>query len=1596
MAEGSGPGQVRRRVHASWAAALSGLMVVLLVGPAWGATVTVTATVGTWTASGPAETYSVTSDGGLAAASMSYNMNPAGLSTTQSWDFTAAATPALTDGSFSIPYTFTGYHGYFDVDVELDIIVDGHYVEGGTLQTDHADACCSAPSGGFSYSGVATFSLPTDAHTFGFRIIGSNYDTDNVLRGTLTLGTKPYVDPGIGSDNRQWTGAVPISSATAQERTIAQPGESRWFTVPVGASQRVIANLSNLPQDYDLALFGDIQAAFDRLSEGGGSTDLTQLATGSSAGAAVTDTQIPQFPADVVDVPTTKDDVAGPNFAPRVYAPRVYAPRVYAPRVYAPRVYAPRVYAADSFDPDLSGDPKFRDAFTGAQTQSLLAVSAKPGTASEAVAAGSGNTVGTFYVRVQGHDDQSSSPTPFTLSGSAAGGEACAGVAAPLDTSTQAPSRTDAQTVIVTDTSSQTFGFRDHPDQATAFDAALTKLRAATDGAVVDVATNSKVQGLLTQASTHYDCPYAVNLAAQAIKDVVDGYRQNNPAMKYVVLVGNDDVVPFFRYPDLSGLGTESQFDPGLASDNNTSAGSLSNDQVLSQDAYGSDTSVTVSGSTIPIPELGVGRLVETPAEIVSTINHFVEQNNVKTLPTPDTSLVTGYDFLTDAANAVDGEFRGALGANAAGAEHLINDTWNRDDLRGALLDRHHDLVYLAGHFSANDTLAADFTTTLDADVLAANPADDQAARPLEDTLVLSAGCHSAYNTVDDVSSNPPDWAQRMAQQHAVLIGGTGYQYGDTDFLEYSERVYLQVARELRRGTGDPIAVSDALVSAKQDYLASLTQLTGIDEKAMLEATVYGLPMTGVDIADDGRTGDGDSTASRTPTGAGSGPGQVLGLSTLPLPLDTPRTRGHKTQQDDLAVDHELTWFNGRDGVTVEPGVPALPKQVVDVTATNKLLRGVGFRGGTYHEDTGVLPLTGAPAIEGTTPHTSFFSRFFFPQRLTNVNYFDALAKGSGGRTSLIVTPAQYRAESASATSGPVTNTVRNYDHLDLKLFYSATRDAGSLNRPEQAQPPAITGVSGTQSNGKVTFSAHVTGDPSAGVQEVWVAWTGGPDGSGDGAWAPVDLVQDPIDSSLWTGSFTPGPSVQRSKIRFIAQAANGLGSVSLDAADGDGYTVSDADQDTGTVTLQLPTRSTSDALGISAHVEDGDGTDLNGRAVRFRIVQGSTTISDAVGFTNGSGNVSMPLSPGVTVPTGDLQVTADLLPLGTATTPVSTDTRTVTVVPPLSVDLAITEPVTKASPGIKATVLNGTAPDVGRTVRFRINQGGSTAVERSVQTDTNGVASFPAGVTLPVGLVTVVADVMPTTGTTPIVSASKDVTIAGDTLTVAPGALTTRAGTAFASGVTARLLDARGLPLVGVSVTFSLPTPSSSAPASATFPGGGRSVSVLTNSQGYAPSPKPTAGSAVGVFAMTVSAPRATSATVPMASQYGFSKFVSPVVSNGGTTTAGANSTTPVKVSALEANGAKISDAVGNALASAQRVRICWTKSAGTAGGASASTSPVFMKYDASKDFFQSDLKSSTMGWKKGNTYKVTVKIVPSTASPLDLGSTFFYLKIT
>ena len=163
-----------------------------------------------------------------------------------------------------------------------------------------------------------------------------------------------------------------------------------------------------------------------------------------------------------------------------------------------------------------------------------------------------------------------------------------------------------------------------------------------------------------TQAdnSAAISCPNAKNLVAEAIRDIVNSYRDDGSTLKYVVIIGDDSVVPFFRYPDNAGLGPESNYAPPVA-DETASEASLRGNYVLGQDAYGSASDVAIKGTEVPIPDLAIGRLVESPVDVTAALQRHITRAGAPLTPT--STLATGYDFLTDAADSVAADFRAGI-----------------------------------------------------------------------------------------------------------------------------------------------------------------------------------------------------------------------------------------------------------------------------------------------------------------------------------------------------------------------------------------------------------------------------------------------------------------------------------------------------------------------------------------------------------------------------------------------------------------------------------------------------------------------------------------------------------------------------------------------------------------------------------------------------------------------------------------------------------------------------------------------------------------------------------------------------------------------
>ena len=207
------------------------------------------------------------------------------------------------------------------------------------------------------------------------------------------------------------------------------------------------------------------------------------------------------------------------------------------------------------------------------------------------------------------------------------------------------------------------------------------------------------------------------------------------------------------------------------------------------------------------------------------------------------TALLTGYDFLADEAEAI----ATLMQARGVTVTKLINDTWTTGDLRGQL--------FKTGAAQQQLSLNADFehwrlfpAVASGGDLLATEVRG--AATDFSRALIFSVGCHSGLNVPDAAAGGgqaAADWAQVFTARGATFIGNSGFGYGDSDLIAYSEALALNFA-DIVNTHGAAVPIGDAVRLAKQRYFNSLgpAAFSNYDEKVLAIWTLYGLPMRGV------------------------------------------------------------------------------------------------------------------------------------------------------------------------------------------------------------------------------------------------------------------------------------------------------------------------------------------------------------------------------------------------------------------------------------------------------------------------------------------------------------------------------------------------------------------------------------------------------------------------------------------------------------------------------------------------------------------------------------------------------------------------------
>ena len=330
---------------------------------------------------------------------------------------------------------------------------------------------------------------------------------------------------------------------------------------------------------------------------------------------------------------------------------------------------------------------------------------------------------------------------------------------------------------------------------------------------------------------------------------------------------------------------------------------------------------------------------------------------------------------------------------------------------------------------------------------------------------MFSTGCHAGYNVVDadGISgvTQTADWAQVLASKGATLVAGTGFQYGDDELIEYSERIYAEFAHQLRVGTG-PVSVGNALVQSKLAYLSGHAR----DQGHAREGPPDRERLRPADVLDQhGRHPRHD----RRRRLAGHDRTTTLGVTSGDLALTN---TDFQVPAAPVPGPNGTTYFTGRDGVASNPGEPALPRYVANVDVPNKVLRGVGFRSGDVHRDRRASSRSSArPARSSVAPRPHSPRPTFYPARMWAASYFAELSGGADeprrdpGPASRR-RPSAIRPRSAGSTRASVCG---------CSTPTRTTRDAAL------ATAPAISDVGASLAGSTVTFSARVHGTDAPG-----------------------------------------------------------------------------------------------------------------------------------------------------------------------------------------------------------------------------------------------------------------------------------------------------------------------------------------------------------------------------------------------------------------------------------------------------------------------------------------------------------------------------------
>ena len=685
----------------------------------------------------------------------------------------------------------------------------------------------------------------------------------------------------------------------------------------------------------------------------------------------------------------------------------------------------------------------------------------------------------------------------------------------------------------------------------------------------------------------------AANGVSAAVRSTLQTYLASNPGIQYVVVVGSDDVVPYRRVPDETIISNERYYLSGAF----LKAGSplftsVAGGYNLTDDYYVDKQPSPWQGRELYVPDWPIGRLVETPQEISAAADAFLGSNGILN---PRTAFVTGYDFFADGAGVMADNLAARLSTLRA-----ISDSWTAADIRCRLLGQDSagltgcspvsDVDAINAHFTHYAALpASGFTTGNLGDFFSSDEVARASGVPtaLFRRIVFSMGCHAGLNVPDRSSEaadpglriNPAmDFVQAMAEQRAIYVASTGFGLGDDEGIGGTERLLTVFAKALVQGN---VAIGDAIVAAKQQYLLGLSAMTVYDEKSSIQVTLYGLPMYRV-VTTTAPVSQSDLAldAAATPGTLVVKDGGTNTITSYAINQVTTTSGGYFT-----ATANGETQAQATAGRAIQPRI-VLP---IAADASRGPVHSVLVTANSYTDIPGFDPVIARPTneweVNATEPQTCFTS--FWPSEMATVNSLDT---AQGLRQVLVVTPGQFR-----CTSGPaptVAGTQRLYTGLTIELLRSTSTT--------DTQPPVVDSVD-LRTVDSTTVAVTVNASDPSGIARIIVLRNS----NGNVSKTSLDL-SPPLPA---TGRFTVNVPGYSAGDALVVQVVDGAGNVASATGKGANLTVIVVNSADSTVDENTPVTLTAtlpDFNRLTAPVsyiwDFGDGTFASGQTTTGTI----------------------------------------------------------------------------------------------------------------------------------------------------------------------------------------------------------------------------------------------------------------------------------------------------------------------------------------------------------------------------------------------------------